>query len=144
MSNICAGIGRGQLKVLNKRIEKKNEIYKTYKEAFKDITDIKMDPYIDNSKPNHWLSVISIDKNASVTPLKIMENLEEQGIETRPVWKPMHMQPVFSKYDYITVEENSVSQELYEHGVCLPSDTKMTKEEQERVINSIKEVFKEN
>ena len=146
MSNICAGIGRGQLKVLDKRIKKKNEIYENYKEGFKEIPEIKMCPYLENTKPNHWLSVISIDKSSNVKPLKIMEELEKQNIETRPVWKPMHLQPVFKDYDFITLRnegEKSVSQEIYENGVCLPSDTKMTKEEQERVINAIKKCFKE-
>ena len=141
MSNICAGIGRGQLKVLDDRIEKKTKIYETYKEGFKDIPEITMQPTPIGTKPNHWLSVITIDKNSKVTPLQIMEKLENENIETRPVWKPMHMQPVFEKYDYITLNGNSISQDLFENGVCLPSDTKMTNEEQQLVINKIKELF---
>lgn len=142
MSNIVAGIGRGQLKVLDKRIEQKSNIYYTYKEGFKDINDIKMQPVPNNTKPNHWLSVITLDKNSKVKPLDIMEALEKENIESRPVWKPMHMQPVFKKYDFIKVEDKAVSEDLYERGVCLPSDTKMTKEEQETVINIIKDLWK--
>lgn len=141
MSNIVAGIGRGQLKVLDKRIEKKTEIYNTYKEAFKDIPEIEMQPVPENAKPNHWLSVITIKENSKVRPLDIMEALEKENIESRPVWKPMHKQPVFEKYDYMQVEEKSVSEDLFSRGVCLPSDTKMTNEEQERVINLVKRLF---
>ena len=142
MSNICAGIGRGQLKVLDKRIAKKTEIYETYKEAFKDIPEIKMQPYLKNSTPNHWLSSILLEKNSKVKPLDIIVALEKENIESRPIWKPMHLQPVFADYDFITTEEKeSISQDIFERGVCLPSDTKMTKEEQEKVIETIKKLF---
>lgn len=143
LSNILAGIGRGQMKVLDARIEKKKEIYKTYKEAFANIPEITMQPYMENSVPNHWLSVILLNKNSKVTPLQIIETLEKENIESRPVWKPMHLQPVFNGYDFITCEqEKSVSEDLFDRGVCLPSDTKMTKEEQEKVCNIIRELFK--
>lgn len=145
MSNICAGIGRGQLKVLDKRIEKKTKIYEKYKEGFKDIPQISMQPVPENMKSNYWLSVMQIDKNSNINPLDIIVELEKENIETRPVWKPMHMQPVFEKYDFITANgdtKTSVSQELFERGVCLPSDTKMTEEEQERVIEIIKKLFR--
>lgn len=143
LSNILAGIGRGQMKVLDARIEKKKEIYKTYTEAFANIPEITMQPYMENSVPNHWLSVILLNKNSKVTPLQIIETLEKENIESRPVWKPMHLQPVFNGYDFITCEqEKSVSEDLFDRGVCLPSDTKMTKEEQEKVCNIIRELFK--
>lgn len=142
MSNIVAGIGRGQLKVLNKRIEQKTSIYYNYKEAFKDIKDIEMQPVPENAKPNHWLSVITLRENSKVKPIDIMEALEKENIESRPVWKPMHMQPVFNKYDFIKIEEKAISEDLFNRGVCLPSDTKMTKEEQERVIDIIKKIWK--
>lgn len=145
MSNICAGIGRGQLKVLDQRIEKKTKIYEKYKDAFKDIPQISMQPVPECSKSNYWLSVVQIDEKSNVNPIDVILALEKENIETRPVWKPMHMQPVFEKYDFITVNgeiEKSVSQELFERGVCLPSDTKMTEEEQDRVIKIIKQFFK--
>ena len=145
MSNICAGIGRGQLKVLDKRIEKKTKIYEKYKEAFKNVPEITMHPVPANTKPNHWLSVMQIDKKSKINPIDIIEALEKENVETRPVWKPMHMQPVFEKYDFITLGGTngytSVSQELFERGVCLPSDTKMTDEEQDIVIKTIKQLF---
>ena len=140
MSNICAGIGRGQLKVLDKRIEKKTEIYNKYKNELEKVKEIKMQPIPKNTKPNHWLSVMTIDKDSKVKPLNIMETLEKENIDSRPVWKPMHLQPVFKEYDFITAKNDgtSVSEDLFNRGVCLPSDTKMTEEEQERVIDIIK------
>ena len=143
MSNICAGIGRGQLKVLDKRIEKKTEIYNKYKNELEKVKEIKMQPIPKNTKPNHWLSVMTIDKDSKVKPLNIMETLEKENIDSRPVWKPMHLQPVFKKYDFITAKNDgtSVSEDLFNRGVCLPSDTKMTEEEQERVIDIIKKCF---
>ena len=142
MSNICAGIGRGQLKVLNDRIEKKTQIYEKYKEAFKDIPEIKMQPMLINSKPNHWLSAIQINENSKIKPLDIILALENENIESRPIWKPMHMQPIFKDYDFISLQEDKpVSKIIFENGVCLPSDTKMTNEEQEKVINIIKNLF---
>ena len=142
MSNIVAGIGRGQLKVLDLRIKQKTEIYNRYKEAFKDMTDIKMQPIPKNAMPNHWLSVITLKKDSKVKPLDIMVALEKENIESRPVWKPMHMQPVFEKCDFIKVADEPVSKELFETGVCLPSDTKMTKEEQDKIVNIIKNLWK--
>ncbi len=142
MSNIVAGIGRGQLKVLDERIKQKTNIYNTYKEGFKDIDEIEMQPIPENTKPNHWLSVMTLKENSKVTPTDIMDALEKENIESRPVWKPMHMQPVFEQYDFIKVGEKAVSEDLFKRGVCLPSDTKMTKEEQERVITLIKNLFK--
>lgn len=143
MSNICAGIGRGQLKVLDKRIEKKTEIYNKYKNELEKVKEIKMQPIPKNTKPNHWLSVMTIDKDSKVKPLNIMETLEKENIDSRPVWKPMHLQPVFKGYDFITAKNDgtSVSEDLFNRGVCLPSDTKMTEEEQERVIDIIKKCF---
>ena len=141
MSNIVAGIGRGQLKVLNDRLAKKKEIYETYKEAFKDIPEIEMKPVPVDTKPNYWLSTMLLKENSKVTPLNIMEALEKENIESRPIWKPMHMQPVFEKYDFIKVEDKPVSEDIFARGVCLPSDTKMTKEEQQEVIRIIKELF---
>ena len=142
MSNIVAGIGRGQLKVLDERLAQKKHIYDTYKEGFKDISDIEMAPIPKDSKPNFWLSVIMLKEDSKVKPLDIMEALEKENIETRPVWKPMHMQPVFKDYDFIKVEQEPVSTELFENGVCLPSDTKMSDVEQNRVIEIIKNLWK--
>lgn len=142
MSNIVAGIGRGQLKVLNDRIEQKKEIYNTYKKEFEDIKEIELQPVPENTRPNHWLSVITIKEGSNVTPLQIMEALEKENIESRPVWKPMHLQPVFEGCEFFSNNDKiSVGEDLFNRGVCLPSDTKMTKEDMSRVISIIRNLF---
>lgn len=144
MSNIVAGIGRGQLRVLEDRIAKKKEIFETYKEAFKEIEDIEMMPVCEYGEPNYWLTTITLSENSKVKPLDIILALEKENIESRPIWKPMHIQPYYKEYDFYShndEEEISVSEDIFNRGVCLPSDTKMTKEEQERVIKIIKELF---
>lgn len=143
MSNILAGIGRGQLKVLDERIKQKTDIYNKYKEGFKNIPEIEIKPIPENTKPNHWLSVITLKDDSKIKPLDIIETLEKENIETRPVWKPMNLQPVFQKYDFITnrEKEKSIGEDLFNRGVCLPSDTKMTEQEQNEVIHIIKNLF---
>lgn len=144
MSNIVAGIGRGQLRVLEDRIAKKKEIFETYKEAFKEIEDIEMMPVCEYGEPNYWLTTITLNENSKVKPLDIILALEKENIESRPIWKPMHIQPYYKEYEFYShndEEESSVSEDIFNRGVCLPSDTKMTKEEQERVIKIIKALF---
>lgn len=142
MSNVCAAIGRGQLKVIENRIAKKAEIYNLYKKEFKDIPELYMMNTCDYGTPNYWLSVILTKLESSVKPVDIMLALDNKNIESRPVWKPMHLQPFFEKYDFITQLDNgSISEDLFNRGLCLPSDTKMTKEQQVRVINTIKGLF---
>ena len=145
MSNIVAGIGRGQIRVLNERIAQKKNIYEIYKEGFKDIKEIEMQHICDYGNPNYWLSVATIDSKSNVKPLDIILNLEEHNIESRHIWKPMHIQPYYEKYDFFSSfndNENSVSEDIFNRGICLPSDTKMTQEEINRVIKIIKELFK--
>lgn len=142
MSNIVAGIGRGQLKKLDERIEQKKAIYETYKNEFKDIEDIEMMPVCDYGKPNYWLSVITLKEESKVKPLDIILALEKENIESRPVWKPMHLQPFYKEYKFVSnVEGKSVAEDLFNRGVCLPSDTKMSKEDMGRIIKIIKELF---
>lgn len=140
MSNIVAGIGRGQLKVLDKRIEKKREIFNCYAEAFKGITEIQMMPaYFGDQRSNCWLSTITVAPESKVSALDIILALEEVNIEARPLWKPMHMQPVFADCDYI--DNGGISEDLFNRGVCLPSDTKMTLEQQRKVCDIVKGLF---
>ena len=142
MSNVVAGIGRGQLKVLKERIAKKKEIYETYQEAFKDIADIEMMNICDFGQSNYWLSVMTLKETSKVKPLDIMLALEAENIESRPVWKPMHLQPIFKQYPFFTMSENiPVSEDYFNRGVCLPSDTKMTTEQQNHIIELIKQLF---
>lgn len=138
MSNVVAGIGRGQLKVLDERVGKKRYIYNFYKKEIGSLPGVKMMPINEWNDPNCWLSVITVE--GKIKPLDIMLKLEDENIETRPVWKPMHMQPVFEKYDFIG---EGVSEKLFENGVCLPSDTKMTDEDLNRVVRLIKELWNE-
>lgn len=136
MSNIIAGIGRGQLKVLDKRVEKKKYIFEFYKNAFKNISDIKMMPINDWDEPNYWLSVITL--NGDIRPLDVIKALEKEDIESRPLWKPMHMQPFYREYDFIG---QGVSENLFLNGVCLPSDTKLSDSDLNRIVGIIKKLW---
>ena len=101
-----------------------------------------MNPFLEYTEPNFWLSCILLNKDTEVTPEKIREKLLEYHIESRPIWKPMHLQPVYEKNDFITAAEGEdVGKDIYCRGLCLPSDIKMTKQEQETVIELIKECF---
>ncbi|MGL5750070.1 MAG: DegT/DnrJ/EryC1/StrS family aminotransferase [Paraclostridium sp.] len=140
MSNVVAGIGRGQLQILETRIQEKKNIYEAYKEAFKEIEDIDMMPVYEES--NYWLSAAILKEGSKVKPVDIMVELEKHNIESRPVWKPMHLQPLFKECKYFShLEESSVSEDLFNRGICLPSDTKMSEEDLNRVIDIIKSCF---
>lgn len=133
MSNVLAGIGRGQLKVLDQRIEKKREIYEFYKRELGAINGIDLMPENAWSVPNHWLTCVTLC--GGISPYQLMDALEKENIESRPVWKPLHLQPYFSGCSYIG---NGLSERLFENGVCLPSDTKMAAEELSKVTDIIK------
>lgn len=133
MSNVVAGIGRGQLKILDQRVAKKQAIFDFYKEELGNLEGINFMPINEWNKPNCWLSSITL--NGKITPTDLMDALELENIESRPIWKPMHLQPVFEQYDYIG---GTISQELFETGICLPSDTKMTEKDLDRVVRIIK------
>ena len=142
MSNVVAGIGRGQLQHLDEHIARKKEIYRCYQEAFRDIDAIRMNPYAADSDPNFWLSCITVDPKSSVRPVAIMEALDAANIESRPIWKPMHMQPVYAGYDLIATREGvSVSEEIYENGMCLPSDIKNTPADMDKIIKIVRGCF---
>lgn len=141
MSNVVAGIGRGQLKHLDEHVSLKRDIYRTFKEAFSDIPEIKMNPYLECSEPNFWLSCMTIDEDCSVKPLDVMLALEKENIETRPIWKPMHMQPVYKGTDMILNGDECVCERIFKTGLCLPSDIKNTPEDMERIISIIRKLF---
>ena len=143
MSNVVAGIGRGQLLHLDEHIAKKKAIYMCYREAFADIAEISMNPYLPDSEPNFWLSCITIDPASSVKPLAIMERFEQENIECRPIWKPMHLQPVYAQNAFVQAAfGESVSSRIFANGLCLPSDIKNTKEDMDRIIGLIRGFFK--
>ncbi len=143
MSNITAGIGRGQLLHLEEHKAKKKAIYEQYKEAFADIPEISMNPLNPDGDANCWLSGMVIDKKCKITPDIIMDALEAENIESRPVWKPMHLQPVFEQFDFIPHNEDgsSVGEEVFNRGLCLPSDIKNTQEDMELIIRTVKKCF---
>ena len=173
MSNVIAGVVRGQIRYLKEHIAQKKAIYERYKEGFKDLPVI-MNPYDEiNSVPNYWLSCLLIDKEAMCKqvrgenealyisepdkscPTEILETLAKYNAEGRPIWKPMHMQPIYRMNPYITKDGNGrartnayivgkaldVGADIFERGLCLPSDNKMTKEEQEQIIEIVKGCF---
>lgn len=171
MSNVIAGVIRGQYPYLKEHIVRKKEIYMRYKEGLKDLP-VQMNPYSEeDSEPNFWLSCILIDKEAMCRqvrsdcealyqtepgkscPTEILETLARYGAEGRPIWKPMHMQPIFRNYPFITVNGSGrvysegknwmdVGADIFQRGLCLPSDIKMSLQDQEAVIEIIKSCFK--
>lgn len=154
MSNIVAGIGRGQLLHIEEHRNLKEKIYRRYEEGLKSLP-LKMNPYLEYSKPNFWLSCILIDRGVNVTPEQIRLKLEDANIEARPIWKPMHMQPIYRTNPFVTVEGNGrgrtnayikgsgidVGADIFRRGLCLPSDNKMTEEQQDRIIEIIHRCF---
>lgn len=174
MSNVIAGVVRGQMKYLKEHIEQKHEIYQRYKEGLKDLP-VKMNPWDEkNSVPNFWLSCLLIDKDAMCEtmrsekgylyhhqtgkscPDEILEVLKSFNIEGRPIWKPMHMQPIYMNHAFITAEGNGrgksnayisgsqcidVGADIFARGLCLPSDNKMKADEQDRMIEIIYRCF---
>lgn len=139
MSNIVAGIGRGQLPHLEEHRGKKEAIYRAYERELTCLP-VRMNPYLEASQPNFWLSCMTIDQGCPVTPEQVRLALEAENIESRPIWKPMHLQPVFASNDFISGGDN-VGEDIFARGLCLPSDIKMTEEEQDRVIKVIKGLF---
>ena len=143
MSNIVAGIGRGQLLHLEEHKKLKKDIYNRYKQGLKDLP-VKMNPFLECSEPNFWLSCILFDRNCGVKPIEVLNRLNEANAEARPIWKPMHMQPLYADNDFIYIEENPVDEDIFAWGLCLPSDIKMTVDEQDHVIDVIHACFKED
>ncbi len=147
MSNITAGIGRGQLLHIGEHLAAKRAIYRQYSEAFADIPALAMNPMCAEGEANNWLSCVTIDPACGVSPYDVMDALKEENIETRPIWKPMHMQPVFEGCDFITdpesgtYPEGSVSSHIFAHGLCLPSDIKNTPEDMDRIISVVRGCF---
>ncbi len=166
MSNVVAGVIRGQIPYLDEHISRKRAIYERYKEGFKDLP-VKMNPYdAVNSVPNFWLSCMIIDESAMCDntvnettsefttqsgkscPTEILEKLASYNIEGRPIWKPMHMQPIYRDNEFFTrngngenAYEESVGLDIFLRGLCLPSDIKMTKDEQDAVIAIVRSCF---
>ncbi|AMV12439.1 pyridoxal phosphate-dependent aminotransferase [Geobacillus thermoleovorans] len=137
MSNIVAGIGRAQLEVLDERVKARRAVFDRYVQALGEIEGIRFMPELAGTMSNRWLTALTIDQQVlGVTPMEIINALAEENIEARPVWKPLHLQPLFAGVRYYPHEEGwSVSDDLFANGLCLPSGSSMTVEEQQRVID---------
>lgn len=172
MSNVIAGVIRGQYPYLEEHIAQKKAIYERYRDGLKDLP-ISMNPIVDGCEPNYWLSALIIDKEAMCKqvrddsralyipehgkscPTEILEAISSINAEGRPIWKPMHMQPIYRTNPFVTVEGNGrgrtnayikgsgidVGADIFRRGLCLPSDNKMTPEQQDRIIEIIHRCF---
>ena len=161
MSNVIAGVIRGQWLYLNDHIEQKKNIYERYKNRLSDFP-LRMNPFLkDSMEPNYWLSCCLVDKDAmcrqirtdlnssyvsekgKTCPTEILESLTALNAEGRPIWKPMHMQPMYQKHHYVKTKDNGVDvgADIFERGLCLPSDNKMTTSQQDTIIEAIKSCF---
>lgn len=159
MSNVVAGVVRGQLPYLEEHIARKQAIYDRYREGFKDLP-VTMNPHVDGMQPSYWLSCMLIEGEAmceqsrtattasyikadgKTCPTEILEKLEAYNIEARPIWKPMHMQPIYASCPFVSAEDgDGVGGDIFARGLCLPSDIKMTEEEQEAIIHLIRSCF---
>lgn len=139
MSNITAGIGRGQVKVLSERVAQKQAIYRRYCEK---LAGLPLMLQKISAGSNCWLSAGLLNENCGVAPMDLIAHLAEHDIESRPLWKPMHAQPIYAGAEYVTAEDGiSVSEDLFRRGFCLPSDTKMTMEDVERVCGVLHALF---
>jgi dTDP-4-amino-4,6-dideoxygalactose transaminase len=126
MSNILAGVGRGQLKVLDQRVEARRAVYQRYSEAFAGVDWLELMPEPDWSFSTHWISACTIAPVSKISAPAMIQRLSAELIEARPVWKPMHLQPVFAHLDYYPHGNKSVSEDLFSRGICLPSGSNMT------------------
>lgn len=139
MSNVLAGIGRGQVEILQKRVEKRRKNYKFYQENLADIQGFEFVSEPDNFYNNRWLSTVLINEDLSGIDAKgIREGLEKDNIETRPLWKPMHLQPIFAESPYYG---EKIAEKLFNTGLCLPSGTNLTEEDLNRVTSQIRKVI---
>ncbi|MBJ7929874.1 MULTISPECIES: aminotransferase class I/II-fold pyridoxal phosphate-dependent enzyme [Bacillus cereus group] len=142
LSNILAGIGRGQLEVLEDRVRARRFVYKRYYEALSHMPGFYFMPELEHTRPNRWLTTLTIDeKESGISIGKLLRILAEEDIEARPMWKPLHMQSLFKEKKYYPHSKNEdVSQYLFQSGICLPSGSNMLAEDQQRVIQSILKV----
>ena len=140
MSNICAGIGRGQMEVLEQRVAQKRAIHDCYRDALAGLP-LQLPAEPGDVRSNRWLTAALLAPDCGVTPGQIIAALAEHNIEARHIWKPMHLQPVFRDCAFVKTAERSVAEDVFARGVCLPSDTKMTPEQQAQVCAVIRGLF---
>ncbi|QDA59400.1 DegT/DnrJ/EryC1/StrS family aminotransferase [Hymenobacter jejuensis] len=139
LSNILAGIGRGQMELLEDRVKKRREIYAWYKEKLREVSAISFGPHEPvGSRSNRWLTTILLDANqTSATPEQVRQHLESRNIEARPLWKPLHQQPLFASSP---TYGGAVCNDLFMRGLCLPSGSSMTEDDLQRVVDALREV----
>ena len=138
LSNILASVGIGQLSKIDKYVKKRRKIFKNYYNALSDIDGILFQEEIKNSRSNRWLTVICIDRDKTgFNRTKVMENLKKENIESRPIWKPMHLQPLFKDSIYYKRQDKDISSHLFKNGLCLPSGSTLSSTDQERIISII-------
>jgi dTDP-4-amino-4,6-dideoxygalactose transaminase len=142
MSNILAGVGRGQLKVLDERVQARRAVYARYREAFAGVDWLELMPEPDWSYSTHWISACALAPGSKLTAGTIIERLSGEFIEARPVWKPMQLQPVFAHCDYFPHGNESVSEGLFDRGICLPSGSNMTVNQIDRVAETVLKIGK--
>ncbi|RJS62550.1 aminotransferase class I/II-fold pyridoxal phosphate-dependent enzyme [Bacillus sp. PK3_68] len=144
LSNILAGVGRAQLEVLDERVAARRAIFNRYVQELSHVNGVEFMPELEGTVHNRWLTTFTMDEDQlGVSPSQLIEALAAENIEARPVWKPLHLQPVFAGAAYYPHEKGrSVSDELFEKGVCLPSGSSMTEDQQQKVIDTIKKTVK--
>jgi len=143
MSNLLAAVGRGQLEVIDDRVSTRRSIFNRYEKALSHVDGFTFMQEADYGKSNRWLTTLTVDeKVAGISRTQIIDALEKENIESRPVWKPMHMQPLYKKYEYVTSDNRDVSAELFENGLCLPSGSSLSEEDQGRIIDIILSLLK--
>lgn len=140
LSNISAGIGRGQAKVLPLRVEQKRAIFERYRAGLAGLP-LVMQPALDRSAPNRWLSSLLINEGERVTPAELLAALDAANIEGRHIWKPMNLQPIFADAPFVSITDEPVCNDIFDRGVCLPSDTKMSMAEVDTVCAVIRGLF---
>lgn len=141
MSNILAGVGRGQLKVLKERVEARRAVFHAYRDAFARMSQVTWMPEPDWSYSTHWLTACTIRPELGMNSAELIRRLAGELIEARPLWKPMHLQPVFSKCRYFSHSSESVSDQLFEQGLCLPSGSNMTEPQIERIVKTLRSIL---
>ena len=138
MSNLLAAVGRGQLQNIDHYVSKRRDIYKKYYDALSPVAGIEFMQEAEYGKSNRWLTTLTVDEKVTgISRTQIIDALEKENIESRPVWKPMHMQPLYEKYEYVKSDARDVSAELFEKGLCLPSGSSLSEKDQERVIDIV-------
>ena len=143
MSNLLAAVGRGQIAVLDERVKLKQDIFSRYKSALDHIVGLEFMPMASYGMSNCWLTTLLINEDiAGFNRDFVIAELEKENIESRPVWKPMHLQPLYKEFEYFISEKGDISQMLFNNGLCLPSGTSLSIDDQERIIDIILSINK--